>query len=181
MRFRSPPLAGARLVLPEPRRDARGWFARLFCAEEFAREGLPTTFVQQNVSLSHRAGTLRGLHYQAAPHGEAKLVRCLRGAVFDVIVDLRPDSDTYLRWAGFDLTEDNLAQLLVPAGFAHGFQTLSEDSVVSYLVTHPYTPSAERGLRWDDPAIGIDWPRDVAEISDKDRTWPDLVASRLPA
>jgi dTDP-4-dehydrorhamnose 3,5-epimerase len=178
MIFKTTPLADARLVIAEPLRDARGWFARLFCAEEFAREGLPASFVQQNVSFSRLPGTLRGMHYQAAPHGEAKLVRCLRGAVFDVIVDLRPDSATYLRWAGFDLTEDNFAQLLVPPGFAHGFQTIAEDSVVSYLVSHPYTPSAERGLRWNDPAIGIDWPLDVAEMSEKDRTWPNHVVSR---
>jgi dTDP-4-dehydrorhamnose 3,5-epimerase len=174
MIFRETMFDTARLVLPEPRGDERGFFARLFCAAEFGRAGLPTEFVQQNVSLSVRRGTLRGLHYQAPPHGEAKLVRCLRGAIVDVIVDLRPASPTFRRWEAFDLSAENMAQLLVPVGFAHGFQTLQDATEVSYLVSHPYVPAAERGLRWDDPAIGIDWPMEPVEISEKDRTWPDL-------
>jgi dTDP-4-dehydrorhamnose 3,5-epimerase len=179
MIYQTSALTDARLILPEPRRDERGYFARLFCAEEFRREGLPEVFVQQNLSFSAQKGTLRGMHYQAEPHGEAKLVRCLRGAIHDVIVDLRPESPTFLQWAGFDLTAENMAQLLVPVGFAHGFQTLTDDAEVSYLVSYPYTQHAERGLRWDDPAIGIDWPLEPTTISEKDRSWPDINVAGL--
>ncbi|MFU8897581.1 MAG: dTDP-4-dehydrorhamnose 3,5-epimerase [Roseinatronobacter sp.] len=165
---------GASLIDIERHTDARGGFGRTFCAEEFRAQGLPDSFVQQNLSVSTRRGTLRGLHYQVAPHGEAKLVRCIRGAIVDVILDLRRGSPTFMKWAHFTLTADNLKQLLVPSGFAHGFQTLEDDTEVSYLVSHPYTPEAERGVRWNDPAAAIEWPLDPTEISDKDRNWPDL-------
>jgi len=164
----------ASLIDIERHGDSRGFFGRLFCADEFARQGLPTVFVQQNMSVSAKCGTLRGLHFQKEPHREAKLVRCVRGAIFDVIIDLRPHSATFRCWAGYTLNETNLTQLLVPAGFAHGFQTLVEDTEVGYLVSHPYTPYAERGIRWDDPAFGIEWPMVPTELSDKDRNWPDF-------
>jgi dTDP-4-dehydrorhamnose 3,5-epimerase len=149
--FRNTIFEGAKLIDVERHADARGMFGRLFCAEEFHAQGLPDTFVQQNISVSARRGTLRGMHYQVAPHAEAKLVRCTRGAIIDVILDLRPESPTFMQWAGFELTAENLTQLLVPKGFAHGFQTLADDTEVNYLVSHPYTPAAERGVRWDDP------------------------------
>lgn len=152
--------------------DARGFFARTFCAETFAREGLVSDFVQANHSANVTAGTLRGMHYQHAPHGEVKLVRCVKGAIHDVIVDLRPESPTYRRWEGFDLDAETGRTLYVPAGFAHGFQTLEDDTHVVYQVSHPYTPEAEGGVRWDDPAFGIVWPRPVSVISDKDASWP---------
>jgi dTDP-4-dehydrorhamnose 3,5-epimerase len=171
--FRQTIFDGATLIDMQQQKDDRGFFGRLFCAESFRAQGLPDVFVQQNLSVSVRKGTLRGMHYQAEPHGEAKLVRCIRGAIVDVIVDLRPGSRTFLQWDSFTLTAENLTQLLVPAGFAHGFQTLTDETEVSYLVSHPYTPSAERGLRWNDPAIGIAWPLEPTEMSDKDRNWPD--------
>ena len=165
---------GASLIDMERHEDARGAFGRLFCAEEFRAQGLPDTFVQQNLSVSVRRGTIRGMHYQLEPHGEAKLVRCIRGAIADIILDLRPESPTYMRWASFTLSADNLKQLLVPSGFAHGFQTLADDTEVSYLVSHPYTPAAEQGVRWNDPAAAIEWPIAPTERTDKDRNWPDL-------
>ncbi len=167
----------ARLIELDRRGDARGFFGRLYCADEFAAQGLPTGFVQQNVSVSAKRGTLRGMHYQTAPNGEAKLVRCVRGAIVDIIVDLRPDAPTYRRWASFALSAENMTQLLVPVGFAHGFQTLANDTEVTYLVSHAYTPAAERGLRWNDPAIGIEWPLPPSEMSEKDQTWPDFATA----
>ncbi len=174
MIFRPTIFEGASLIEMEQHKDARGFFGRLFCAESFREQGLPDTFVQQNLSVSSRRGTLRGMHYQTEPHAEAKLVRCVRGAIVDVIVDLRPGSRTFLHWASFTLSAENLTQLLVPTGFAHGFQTLRDDTEVSYLVSHRYTPAAEGGLRWNDPAIGIEWPLEPTEMSDKDRNWPDF-------
>lgn len=152
--------------------DARGFFARTFCKETFGKEGLVTEFVQANHSSNLKAGTLRGMHYQKAPYGEVKLVRVVQGAIHDVIVDLRPESPTYRRWEGFDLDAEGGRMLYVPAGFAHGFQTLVDDTQVTYQVSAPYTPGAEGGLRWDDPAFGIRWPLPVAVISDKDAAWP---------
>ncbi|ATX65658.1 dTDP-4-dehydrorhamnose 3,5-epimerase [Roseinatronobacter bogoriensis] len=174
MIFRNTIFEGAKLIDVERHADARGMFGRVFCAEEFRAQGLPDTFVQQNISVSARRGTLRGMHYQVAPHAEAKLVRCTRGAIIDVILDLRPESSTFMQWAGFELTAENLTQLLVPQGFAHGFQTLADDTEVNYLVSYPYTPAAERGVRWDDPVAAISWPMVPTEMSDKDRNWPDL-------
>lgn len=174
MIFTKTTLADAWILDLEPRGDARGFFARTMCKDEFARHGLITDYVQQNTSYSAEAGTLRGLHFQRGSAAEAKLVRCLRGAICDVIVDLRAESSTYLKHAAFELTDQNRRQLYVPPGFAHGYQTLVEDTEVSYLVSSPYTPSAEDGLRYDDPALAIAWPLKVVNISDKDRSWPLL-------
>ncbi len=167
-------LEDARLIELEERGDARGMFARTFCVDEFAAEGLCTQFVQQNMSISAEKGTVRGMHLQDAPHGEVKLIRCVRGGILDVIVDLRKDSPTFLKHAGFELTASNRRQLYVPAGFAHGFQTLTENVEVSYLVSSAYAPHAEMGLRHNDPKLGIEWPLPVSEISEKDASWPLL-------
>lgn len=168
-------LAGAALVDPERREDARGYFARLYCEREFAEHGLPARMVQTNMSLTRRAGTLRGMHWQSTPHQEDKLVRCVRGCIWDVIVDIRPGSDTYCRWLGAELSESNGRMLFVPKGFAHGFVTLVEDSAVLYQMSEFYTPAAGRGARYDDPAFGIEWPVPVTDISQKDRDWPHFV------
>jgi dTDP-4-dehydrorhamnose 3,5-epimerase len=158
MRFIETPLPGAWVLEPEEIEDERGWFARTFDAEEFRARGLNADIVQCNASLNHRAGTVRGMHYQAEPHGESKLVRCVRGAIFDVAVDLRPDSPTYSDWHGVQLSADNRLAFYIPAGLAHGFQTLEEDTEVHYLMGNPYVSEAGRGVRWDDPAFGIEWP-----------------------
>jgi dTDP-4-dehydrorhamnose 3,5-epimerase len=174
MKFTPTSLQDAVLIEQERHADARGYFARTFCVQEFERAGLETAFVQANASHNARAGTLRGMHFQRPPHGEVKLVRCVKGAIHDVIVDLRRDSPTYGRWEGFDLTEENGRMLYVPAGFAHGFQTLVDDTDVAYQVSHPYTAGAEGGLRWDDPAFGIAWSLPVTTISEKDASWPHV-------
>jgi dTDP-4-dehydrorhamnose 3,5-epimerase len=174
VKFVETPLPGAYAVELEPHTDERGTFARAYAVEEFVAAGLTPVGVQMNLSVNPRAGTLRGMHYQLAPAREAKLVRCVRGALFDVAVDLRPDSPTYRGWYGVELTEDNGRALYVPEGFAHGFLTLVDDTTAYYAVSHPYQPAAERGLRYDDPAVGIVWPRDVDLLSHKDATWPLL-------
>lgn len=171
-------LGGAYLIDIDPRGDERGFFARAWCRREFEDHGLNADLKQANLSHNLHKGTLRGLHYQQAPHAETKLVRCFRGAIYDVVVDLRPDSDTYLQWAGAELTPDNMRALYVPEGFAHGFQTLADDTLVFYQVTAFYTPGAEGGLRYDDPAIGVEWPLSVSSISDKDAAWPYLGAAK---
>jgi len=172
MRFQPTELADAVLIDLDKRTDERGYFARTFCEEEFARAGLETRYVQANTSANPRAGTLRGLHYQIPPHAEVKVVRCTQGAVFDVIVDLRPQSPSFRRWQGFELDAASGRTLYVPKGFAHGYQTLVDDSEVSYLVSYPYTPGAEAGIPHDDPVFGIDWPIGVSAISEKDAGWP---------
>ena len=174
MIFQSTTLADAKLIMLEPRGDERGLFARTMCRTEFAKHGLVTDFVQQNMSASARAGTLRGLHFQRAPHAEAKLVRCVRGAILDVIVDLRGDSPSYMRHEGFELSAANQRQLYVPPGFAHSFITLTNDVEVTYLVSAFYTPAAEGGLHYNDPALGITWPLPVSTVSEKDAAWPML-------
>lgn len=176
MKFNPTPLAGAHTIELERRGDDRGFFARFFCEREFADAGLETRFVQINTSLTGKAGTLRGLHYQLPPAAEVKVVRCLKGALFDVIVDLRPDSPTYRKWFGAELTAENRVMMYVPRGFAHAFVTLAPDTEALYLVSAFYSPDDERGVRWNDPAIGIDWPVAPVEISEKDRNWPDLQA-----
>ena len=154
------PLAGAFVVELEPLRDERGFFARTYDAAQFEAAGLDARIAQCNTSFNARAGTLRGLHYQAEPHGEGKLVRCTRGAVFDVAVDLRPDSATLLRsGSASSCAADGVDSFYIPAGLAHGFQTLDDDSEVHYQMTYPYVAEAARGVRWDDPAFGIEWPR----------------------
>jgi dTDP-4-dehydrorhamnose 3,5-epimerase len=167
-------LAGAYLVDLEPRRDERGFFARTWCQEEFEAQGLSGRLVQCNLSYNHCAGTLRGLHYQAEPFAEAKLVRCTRGALWDVILDLRPESPTCGQWLGVELTAEDRRQLYVPEGFAHGFITLQDEVEAAYQVSQAYTPGMERGIRWDDPAFQIQWPVPVRVISEKDAGWPDF-------
>lgn len=175
MIFEQTRLEGVVVVDLERREDDRGFFARTWCANEFADQGLTNNVVQANVSFNPRQGTLRGMHFQRAPHAETKLVRCTRGAIYDVVVDLRPGSDTYKQWLGVELTDENRRALFVPEGFAHGYQTLVADSEVSYQVSEYYTPAAEGGVRWDDPAFGIEWPdAGNAFLSDKDRSWPDF-------
>ncbi|MBV9286408.1 MAG: dTDP-4-dehydrorhamnose 3,5-epimerase [Hyphomicrobiales bacterium] len=174
MKFHPTPLPDAYTVELEKRGDDRGFFARFFCEKEFGAAGLETRFAQINNSLTDAKGTLRGLHYQLPPATEVKVVRAVRGALWDVIVDLRPDSPTYRRWFGAELNEDNRLMMYAPRGFAHGFVTLSDNVEALYLVSAPYAPAAERGLRWNDPAIGIDWPASPCEMSEKDRSWPDL-------
>jgi dTDP-4-dehydrorhamnose 3,5-epimerase len=174
MRFTEVTVAGAYIVEPELRGDERGFFARLWCREEFAARGLNAAFVQCNDSFNPRRGALRGLHCQAAPFQEVKLVRCVRGAVYDVLVDLRRDSVTYLRWFGVELTANNRKMVYVPEGCAHGYLTLEDHSEVTYPVTQSYKPEAERGVRWNDPLFGIEWPEVGARtVSAKDQSWPD--------
>lgn len=174
MKFTATPLAGAFLIDLEPRQDERGFFSRVFCQREFSDHGLVSHFVQINDSLSTAPGTLRGMHYQLGPSAEVKLVRCLAGALFDVIVDLRPDSPTFLGWFGAELSAANRRMMYVPQGFAHGFLTLAPHTEAFYLVSTFYDAAAERGLRFDDPRIGVCWPAPVQVISAKDRAHPDF-------
>jgi dTDP-4-dehydrorhamnose 3,5-epimerase len=177
MRFVQTPLNGAWVIDLDLLGDERGWFARTFDAEEFAARGLNPAVVQCNASFNARSGTLRGMHYQAEPHAESKLVRCVRGAIFDVAVDLRQGSPTRCRWHGVELSAENRLAFYIPAGLAHGFQTLTEDCEVLYQMGHHYVPEAARGVRWDDPAFAIEWPQLLGErvISEKDRRYPDFV------
>lgn len=172
MIFTETRLPGAYVIEPQLLQDERGFFARSWCQREFEAHGLTSKVVQANLSYNRRKGTLRGMHYQLAPHEEAKLVRCTRGAILDVIVDVRPASSTAGQWIGVELTAENHRMLYVPEGFAHGFQTLADDTEVTYQVTEFYTPGAERGIRYDDPALAIEWPLEVTMISEKDRNWP---------
>jgi len=175
MRFVQTPLNGAWVIDLDLLGDERGWFARTFDAEEFAARGCNPAVVQCNASFNARRGTLRGMHYQAEPHGESKLVRCVRGAVFDVAVDLRAGSPTHARWHGVELSAENRLAFYIPPGLAHGFQTLSDDAEVLYQMGHPYVPDAARGVRWDDPAFAIRWP-DVDRpriVSERDSAYPD--------
>jgi len=174
MRFMRTSLQDAFLIEPDPIGDERGRFERSFCTQEFSGAGLATCFVQHSQSWSRTSGTLRGMHYQRSPHGEVKLVRCLRGDVWDVIIDLRETSPTFLCWEGFELSSGNRRQLYVPEGFAHGFQTLCNDVEIGYMISTPYAPESASGWRHDDPAFGIAWPLPVAAISARDRSWPNF-------
>lgn len=174
MRFEESPLADAVVVELDPHVDERGAFARTFCVDEFSNAGLPTDFPQCNLSVNHRAGTLRGMHFNALAFAESKLVRCVRGAVHDVIVDLRPGSPTHFEWFGIDLTADNRRALFVPEGFAHGFVTLEDESDVYYHMGDRYRPGAARGFRWDDPTFDIAWPVEPAVMSEADAAYPDI-------
>jgi dTDP-4-dehydrorhamnose 3,5-epimerase len=174
MKFNKTPLVGAYTIDLEKRGDDRGFFARMFCEREFAEAGLETHFVQVNNSLTGKKGTLRGLHYQLPPAAEVKVVRCVRGALWDVIVDIRAGSPTFGKWFGVELTAENRRMMYVPRGFAHAFVTLTDDVEAIYLVSAFYSPENERGVRWNDPAVGIDWPVEPIEISEKDGKWPDL-------
>jgi dTDP-4-dehydrorhamnose 3,5-epimerase len=172
--FRETPIKGAFVIELEMHHDSRGFFARSYCHDEFARAGLNPRVVQCNVSHSRQRGTLRGMHYQQAPHHEAKLVRCTAGAVYDVVIDLRRESETWLQHYGVQLDADNRLMLYVPEGVAHGFVTLEDDTEVFYQMSEFYAPESARGVRWDDPAFGIRWPLEPAVISDRDRTYPDF-------
>ena len=174
MIFHETEIPGVVLVELERLEDERGFFARSFCAEEFASQGLMANFVQANLAHNDRRGTLRGLHYQADPAPEPKLVRCTRGAVFDVAVDLRPDSASYCRWTGHQLDAQGHRALYIPAGCAHGLLTLQDHSEVSYLMGAAYVPELARGVRWNDPAFAIDWPFEPAVISARDAGFPDF-------
>jgi dTDP-4-dehydrorhamnose 3,5-epimerase len=176
MQFTETGLEGAWIVDVEPMSDDRGFFGRTWCAKEFAEHGMVADMAQCNVSYNHRKGTLRGLHYQVPPAAEAKFVRCTAGAVHDVIVDVRPGSGTYLRWVGVDLTAENRRALYVPPMFAHGYLTLTDGAEVIYQVSEFYTPGAERGARYDDPAFGIDWPVAIEVVSEKDAGWAPFEA-----
>ncbi len=173
MRFAETEIAGVVVVEIEPRGDARGAFARLHCPDEFAAAGHPFAPVQTSLSRNPRAGTLRGMHYQPAPHAEVKLVRAVRGAVFDVALDLRPDSPTYRRWTATELSAGNARALLIPEGVAHGFLTLEADTDVLYQISPAFRPGHEAGVRWDDPAFHIDWPAAPEVISGRDAGYPD--------
>lgn len=166
-------LKGSFIIETERIEDERGFFARAWCKREFQSSGLVSSVVQANISFNKKAGTLRGMHYQAAPCSETKIVRCVSGAVYDVVIDLRPESATYLEWVGAILTEENCRALYVPENFAHGYLTLLDNSTVAYLVSKFYSPIHERGIRWDDPVFSINWPAPVTVISAKDKGWPD--------
>jgi dTDP-4-dehydrorhamnose 3,5-epimerase len=175
MTFERTPLAGAYIVHLEPNQDDRGFFARTWCVTELADHGLDAQLSQASISYNRCRGILRGMHYRVEPHAETKVVRCTRGAIYDVIVDLRPRSASYLRWFAEVLTSDNRKSLYVPEGFAHGYQTLQDDTEVFYMISKPHNPEAERGLRWDDPALGITWPHVESRImSARDQNWPTL-------
>lgn len=175
-------IEGLFTVEQERHRDDRGFFARIWCIDELAEAGLAVEFVQASISHNTKAGTLRGMHYQEDPYGETKLIACVAGALHDVLLDLRPDSDTYLRWLSFELTPESGLSLLACPGLAHGFQTLVDDTIVSYHIDTIYQPDHATGVRWDDPTFAIDWPEaDERILSDKDRGWPDFEPERATA
>ena len=173
MLFTETEIQGAYVLDAEQIADERGFFARTWARDEFEAHGLVPDLAQCNLSYNHRKGTVRGMHWQAPPHAETKLVRCAQGALYDVVVDLRPDSPTYRRWVGVELTAENRRALYIPEGCGHGFQTLEDATEVFYMITEYYTPAAARGMRWNDPAINVTWPLDVTVISDRDAEYPD--------
>ena len=180
MIFNETKLPGAFIIEVKRLEDERGFFGRSFCRREFEERGLNPFVAQCNISFNRDAGTLRGMHYQAAPHAEEKLVRCTRGALYDVIIDLRPESPTFKRWVSLELTEENCRMLYIPKGFAHGFQTLVDETEIFYQMSAFYHPDSGRGVRWNDPAFGIQWPEtDRVILSDRDRLWPDYTDSFL--
>ena len=174
MKFTPAGLAGAYVIDLDRLEDERGYFARTFCRDEFAAHGLHSVFPQCNTSFNARKGTLRGMHYQEKPHEEAKIIRCTRGAIHDVIVDIRRDSRTYRKWIAVELTADNARMLYIPEGFAHGFQTLADGSEVFYQMSEMFHPESARGLRWNDPALAIRWPLASPIVSERDAAYPDL-------
>ena len=179
MIFEETRLRGAFIIDIEKHQDDRGFFARSWCRNEFEAHGIDAAVVQTNISYNERLGTLRGMHYQVAPAAEGKLVRCVRGSIYDVIVDLRPDSPTYLEWIGVELSARSYRMLYIPERFAHGFITLEDDTEVHYQMTAFYAPGCARGARYNDPAFGIHWPVEVRVLAEKDATWPDY--EREPA
>jgi dTDP-4-dehydrorhamnose 3,5-epimerase len=174
MKFNETKLKGAFVVEIEKLADDRGFFARSWCQKEFEAQGLTSGVLQANVSYNRKKGTLRGMHYQIAPYQECKLIRCTRGAIYDVIIDLRTDSETFKHWTALELTADNYTMFYVPEDFAHGFITLVDNTEITYQVSQFYTPGCEKGIRFNDPTFNIEWPLDVSVISDKDRNWPDF-------
>jgi dTDP-4-dehydrorhamnose 3,5-epimerase len=172
MEFIETPLAGCLVVRQKKISDARGFFARAWCVDEFTQHGLNASMVQLNTGYSHRAGTVRGLHFQAVPHAEAKLVRCTRGAIYDVAVDLRPASPTRGQWFGVELNADDGAMLYVPEGLAHGYQTMVDGTEMYYMTTARYAPASASGVRYDDATLAIRWPLPASVVSDQDRNWP---------
>ena len=174
MKFEPTPLKGAWIITLEPIRDDRGCFARTFCQKEFEAHGIPSPVAQCNVSFNAQAGTMRGMHLRREPMAESKVVRCIRGALYDVIVDLRPESPTYLQHFGIELTQDNLKALFVPENFAHGFLTLEDQTEAFYMMSEFFTPGCETGLRYNDPSLGIEWPIEPRIVSEKDKSWPLL-------
>ncbi|PRY11222.1 dTDP-4-dehydrorhamnose 3,5-epimerase [Pontibacter ummariensis] len=181
MNFTETKLKGAYVIDVKRLEDERGFFGRSFCQKEFEAYGLSNEVRQTNVSYNKKKGTLRGMHMQLAPNEESKLVRCTRGAIYDVIIDMRPDSETYKQWVGVELTADNYRMLFVPEGFAHGFITLEDNTDVTYQVTEFYTPGAERCIRWNDPAFNIEWPMEPVVISEKDQAHPDFEDEQVPS
>ena len=179
MNFEALDLPGAFLIQPQPHVDERGFFVRTWCTDEFAEAGLPVGILQANLSHTVLSGTIRGMHYQRPPSHEGKVVRCLNGGIFDVLVDLRPDSPTFLRYVGVELTPVNRLALYIPPGFAHGFQTLAADSEVWYQMTDRYRPELAGGLRWDDPTLAIEWPLRPSAINERDASYPDLNRAAL--
>jgi dTDP-4-dehydrorhamnose 3,5-epimerase len=173
MKFTETKIPGVFVIDLEKREDSRGYFARAWCETEFSAHNLPK-FVQTNMSMCKEKGTIRGLHYQVAPHGEAKYMRCIRGAIFDVVVDIRPDSPSYKKWFGIELTAENRKAIFVPEGLPHAYQALTDDAEVLYSASCFYTPGAERGIRWNDPAFNIEWPIREAIVSEKDAKWADF-------
>lgn len=174
MIFHKTKLSGVFEISIEPKTDERGFFARSWCVLEFEQYGLSTEMVQCNISFNEKKGTLRGMHYQAEPHGEAKLIRCTQGSIFDVVVDLRPESETFKEWVGVSLTAAKRNMIFIPAGFGHGFLTLEDHSEIFYQMSEFYYPELSRGVRWDDPAFQIEWPELPTVISERDRTYPDF-------
>jgi dTDP-4-dehydrorhamnose 3,5-epimerase len=174
MIFKQTTVKEAYIIEIEKRNDNRGFFARTWCKKEFGAKGLNTDFVQANIAFNKKRGILRGMHYQVAPHEETKLIRCTKGAIYDVIIDIRKASSTYRQWLGVELTDDNYRMLYVPEGFAHGYQTLQDNTEVIYQVSQFYAPNSEQGIRWDDPFFNIEWPdTENRMISEKDQLWPD--------
>jgi dTDP-4-dehydrorhamnose 3,5-epimerase len=177
MKFTQTNLPGSFIIDPHRHDDPRGFFTRTWSRREFLENGCDPDLLECNVSFNHKAGTLRGMHLQIEPHGQPKLVRCTRGAIWDAIVDLRPDSPTFRKWLGVELTADNHRELYIPKGFAHGFMTLADNSEVFYQMGGAYNAAASRGVRWNDPAFAIAWPRDPAVIIDRDATYPDFTGA----
>jgi len=175
MIFKETKLKGAFVIEMERIEDERGFFARSWCQQEFEEHGLNSLIVQCNISYNEKKGTLRGMHYQAAPYEEAKIISCISGAIYDVIIDLRRDSATYCQWFSTELSNDNYRMLYVPVGLAHGFQTLKNNTVIFYQMSESYHPECARGLRWDDPAFGVNWPIRNYIISAKDRQFPEFI------
>jgi dTDP-4-dehydrorhamnose 3,5-epimerase len=174
MIFTETPIVGAFLITPERHQDSRGFFVRTYSREEFRRRGLNHDWEECSLSFNSRRGTLRGMHFQAQPHSEAKLIRCTRGAITDIILDLRPNSSSFKAWTSVKLDSENREQLYIPQGLAHGFQTLVQETEVSYQISTSYRPELARGVRWNDPAFDIEWPLRISEMSDRDRAFPDF-------